>query len=110
MSNLQVKRKCERADLVAIVPKLTYWYVSDDGDTSDFRDDGEYDGIEQYVCFNCSECFVPDKPGNRTDEAWEAALAHIYARCQHLRFAGISGGNDKCMDCGLVVETAKEVA
>ncbi len=73
------QRPCQRDDLVAIVPQLSYWRVQDDGETGDFRTDGEFTGIEQYGCFNCGKWFAPedaDSP-NDWDRAWQDALEHL---------------------------------
>jgi hypothetical protein len=79
VKNLSVYRPCEPDDLFAIVPRVTYWTVKDDGETDDFHDEGEYDGIEQYVCFNCSGYWVPEKQYNQPaiDVAWKEALDHL---------------------------------
>jgi hypothetical protein len=77
--NLQIKRPCERDDLKAIVLHLTYWHVADDGETSDFYDDGDYQGVEQYICENCGMCWMPESPDRVSDfeTAWQEALEHL---------------------------------
>ncbi len=72
-------RPCERDDLVALVSRQEYWHVENDGETGDFRSDGEYTGIEQYGCFNCGRWFEPEDPDRQRnlDYAWQAALDHL---------------------------------
>lgn len=83
MKDLQQTRACERNDLWAIVPRVTYWEVTENGDTGDFADDGQYDPIEQYVCNNCGKDWMPetprDEPGHETElqACWQEALEHL---------------------------------
>ena len=77
--NLQKKRPCERDDLRIIIPQPTYWSVDGHGDPDQHVDDGELYFTEQYSCWNCGGCWMPDDPERTSEwlEAWRDAVAHV---------------------------------
>jgi hypothetical protein len=72
---------CTREHLRAICPRDTYWGVDDDGKVVALLEDYEEDtaDLEQYVCFNCHQYWMPEDPGSNRDwgRAWQAALDHL---------------------------------
>jgi hypothetical protein len=73
------KRPCSRGDLRAAVSGLSLWHVDEDGETSKFDTDGDYEGLGHYVCGNCGACFVPDDGSllPALERAWQEALDHV---------------------------------
>jgi hypothetical protein len=72
---------CTREHLRAICPRDTYWSVEDNGDVCELLEDYEEDtaDLEQYVCFNCHNYWIPEDPNCIKDweKTWKSALDHL---------------------------------
>lgn len=74
---------CTREDLQAVVPHYDFWTVDEDGNPDETECGGHGAGsaqdVEEYLCTNCGEHFVPNKHWSESAVrlAWEAALKHL---------------------------------
>jgi hypothetical protein len=76
-----IDEPCKREHLRGIRPTLTHWEVDDNGDAVECLEDYEDDilEVEQYVCLNCHEAWMPGLifGPRHISTCWEQALDHL---------------------------------